>query len=280
MSQPQSKSVAVITSTIGRSELVRAIESVQAQTYPCKHYVFVDGSQFAEQAKEILDRYPNVVATYLPMNTGADGWTNSSINAIAPFLTKEDIICYLDDDNWYEPNHVETCVKRLEETGADYVYALRNFYSPEREFISEDVIESIGLYEDKIQYPVSYDITVEKQTFQLNTTLNKERHIDTNCYAVKKETALRISQAWYSGKLNDTNVFNQLIALGTVGKCTKHFSVNYTLEAEKFDPAIVNIFVERGFSKETGQNACFAVVKYFNELNLSHYGNQYPWAYE
>jgi len=117
------KTVAVITSTIGRSHLERAILSVQKQTYPCKHYVFVDGEQFAKDAKQILDKYPHVIATYLPMNTGANGWTNSSINAIAPFLVKEDVICYLDDDNWYEANHVENSLKVLNETGADYVFA-------------------------------------------------------------------------------------------------------------------------------------------------------------
>ncbi|HHF4949445.1 TPA: hypothetical protein ACPO3J_000702 [Haemophilus influenzae] len=40
------KTVAVVTSTIGRPELSLAIKSVQNQTYPCKHYVFVDGNIF------------------------------------------------------------------------------------------------------------------------------------------------------------------------------------------------------------------------------------------
>ena len=46
MNKQNSKTVAVVTSTIGRPELALAIKSVQNQTYPCKHYVFVDGNIF------------------------------------------------------------------------------------------------------------------------------------------------------------------------------------------------------------------------------------------
>ena len=67
MTQP---SVAIITSTIGRAELEQTILSVQNQSYSCKHYVFVDGEIFWHKAKAILDKYPNVIPIYLPMNTG------------------------------------------------------------------------------------------------------------------------------------------------------------------------------------------------------------------
>jgi len=36
-------SIAVVTATTGRAELQRAIDSVAAQTVPCRHYVFADG---------------------------------------------------------------------------------------------------------------------------------------------------------------------------------------------------------------------------------------------
>ncbi|MDK4683680.1 glycosyltransferase [Kingella negevensis] len=62
--------VAIITATIGRAELERAIQSVAAQTHPCTHYVFVDGKQHAAAARPILERYPHVKAVYLPVNTG------------------------------------------------------------------------------------------------------------------------------------------------------------------------------------------------------------------
>lgn len=95
--QTNQLTVAVITATIGRDELERTIESIKNQSYPCKHYIFVDGEDFRYKAKTILDKYPDVIPIYLPMNTGKNQMFNSSINAIAPFLVSEDIICYLDD---------------------------------------------------------------------------------------------------------------------------------------------------------------------------------------
>jgi len=114
--------------------------------------------------KQILDKYPHVIATYLPMNTGANGWTNSSINAIAPFLVKEDVICYLDDDNWYEANHVENSLKVLNETGADYVFALRNLYDAQEEFVCQDLLESIGNYENNLPNPYQFKVTINDKT--------------------------------------------------------------------------------------------------------------------
>ena len=202
------KTVAVITSTIGRSHLERASLSVQKQTYPCKHYVFVDGEQFAKDAKQILDKYPHVIATYLPMNTGANGWTNSSINAIAPFLVKEDVICYLDDDNWYEANHVENSLKVLNETGADYVFALRNLYDAQEEFVCQDLLESIGNYENNLPNPYQFKVTINDKTYACQTEVHKkDGHIDTNCYLIKRDLALRVSHFWYSGQNNDTNFY-------------------------------------------------------------------------
>ncbi len=68
--QTNQLTVAVITATIGRDELERTIESIKNQSYPCKHYIFVDGEDFRYKAKTILDKYPDVIPIYLPMNTG------------------------------------------------------------------------------------------------------------------------------------------------------------------------------------------------------------------
>nr|WP_314740115.1 glycosyltransferase family A protein [uncultured Haemophilus sp.] len=274
------KTVAIITSTIGRPHLERAILSVQKQTYPCKHYVFVDGEQFAADAKRILDKYPDVVATYLPMNTGANGWTNSSINAIAPFLVKEDVICYLDDDNWYEPNHVENSLNVLNETKADYVFALRNLYSDEEEFVCEDLLESIGHYENNLPNPYKFNVTINNKTFSCQTVVHKkDGHIDTNCYMIKRDMALRVSRFWYSGKHNDTNFYAALKQIEAVGKCSKAFTVNYFIEPEKWDPGFFETVksMAPGMPKEI-------MVQLFKEMFrmkmrqvITRNDGKYPW---
>ncbi|STY59549.1 Uncharacterised protein [Mannheimia haemolytica] len=32
--------------------------------------------KYHQQAADILKNFPSVIVTYLPMNTGADGWVN------------------------------------------------------------------------------------------------------------------------------------------------------------------------------------------------------------
>lgn len=269
------KSVAVITSTIGRSELERAILSVQNQTYPCTHYVFVDGQQYWEKAQQILVKYPNVVVTYLPMNTGADGWSNSSINAIAPYLAKEDIITYLDDDNWYQPNHIQTGVETLLKSGADYAYALRNFYSHTNEFICEDVLESTGFYPRKIG-KTYFDIEYHGGKVQCMRERHKSYHIDTNCYFMPRNIALKISPNWYSGYHNDTNVFKTLCELELKPECTKHFTVNYAFEAKKQDPAFFQYWEEK-VGLEKAYSYYYETLRQETALNMQKNGGKYAW---
>ena len=64
----------------------------------------------------------------------------------------------------------------------------------------------------------------------------KDGHIDTNCYLIKRDLALRVSHFWYSGQNNDTNFYTILKKVKAVGKCSKDFTVNYMMEPEKWDP--------------------------------------------
>ena len=64
VSQSEYRNVAVITTTIGRKTLEKAILSVRSQTYPCKHYVFVDGKQYWANVEPLLKKYPEVIFTF------------------------------------------------------------------------------------------------------------------------------------------------------------------------------------------------------------------------
>ncbi|QLB15731.1 hypothetical protein A6B39_09870 [Mannheimia granulomatis] len=64
VTQSTKPTVAVITSTVGRIELERAIFSVQNQTYPCKHYIFVDGEKYHQQAADILNKFDGYLFAY------------------------------------------------------------------------------------------------------------------------------------------------------------------------------------------------------------------------
>lgn len=232
------KTVAVITSTIGRAELERAILSVQNQDYPCRHYIFVDGEQHHERARAILDKFPHVCAVYLPMNTGSNGWTNSSINAIAPFLVFEDYICYLDDDNYYEPHHVSDIVSTFASKDTDMVYALRNMIDRQGDYLCRDMIESLGWKShqskdgnDKVM-PFNINLTDGNttNTLAIGIRLTDGKHIDTNCMAFKLHKARMIAPAWRIDKKNDRVVFQVCQNYNFTHACTNRFSVNYLME--------------------------------------------------
>lgn len=269
------KTVAVVTSTIGRDELVRAIESVKAQTYPCRHYIFVDGEQFSDKVKLLVKHYPDLVVTYLPMNTGRNGMVNSGVNAIASFLVEEDIICYLDDDNWYKPNHVEELVKVLDK-GADFAYSLRDFYSLKGQFICSDDWESLGYW--KLNKPVKLNIICADKTYsRVFNFNNRECHIDTNTYAFPRNLAIELSRSWYSGIYNDRHVYKKLQELGKVGVGTAKYTVNYSADLTKMikiqdDEELAPLLAQPGVRE--------ALIKKLCEVNIEYHGNQKPWSGE
>lgn len=223
---------AVVTSTIGRSELEEAILSVQNQTYPAKHYVIVDGKEFWQQANTVLLKYPNVVPIYLPMNTGKNGWFNSRINAFAPFLVEEDIICFLGDDNFYSPNHIETLAEAFHRTSADWAFSLRNMIRMDGSFICQDRAESIGFY--RSEPPQIRDFYFGGSHISMNMT--HETLVDVNTYAFRRELAYRLGMAWnIQGFGNDRVIFSALKNEPDLKYvCTDCFTVNYRINPKTF----------------------------------------------
>ncbi|MFC0820225.1 glycosyltransferase family 2 protein [Moraxella marmotae] len=255
----------------------RAILSVKAQTYPAKHYVIVDGDQFADKVRAIVKKYPEVITVYLPMNTGANGKVNSTINAIAPFLTQEDYVCYLDDDNWYEPNHIASLVHTLQNSQAHYAYALRNFCDESGDLICPDHWESVGDY-DSLPSEVYLDILSKNQKLKMKFNRVTPRHIDTNCYFFPRDLALSLAVTWENGgRLNDKAVFKRLCDVGAVGISTGQFTVNYTFEFFRAFKDAAKQLTDMGLSmaevKQFGQQ----MMPTLSNHALEHHNNQPPW---
>lgn len=251
---PENKlSVAVITPSIGRKTLINTIECVKKQTYPCKHYIFVDGPQYHQQVQEMVKDYPDVVVSYLGMNTGAKGLCNSVVNAIAPFTVTEDVICYADDDNWISEDHVETLINALTRFDAEYAYNLRYFVNEKCEIICADHIDSIGFWKiDSLSYNVNINIEQESYTLSLNSNIGRKAHlVDTNCYAIKRDTARKLALSWMStGDGNDIAVTRTLISSNMVGVNTGKHTVYYLADINKRELMAKSFFVEQ-FPKHT-----------------------------
>ncbi|MDO4998030.1 MAG: glycosyltransferase family A protein [Neisseria sp.] len=269
-------SVAVITASIGKPTLERTIQSVQQQSYPCRHYVFVDGEAYHAAAHAILQHHPQVQAIYLPQNTGKNGWFNSFINAAASFLVAEDIICFLDDDNHIAPNHVASIVQQFQ-SPTDYVFALRNFISPTGEHICPDDIISTGAWHNQLN-PYVFETQVGQHRFR--TTLSDiHSFIDVNCYALPRSLAQSLANTWcIEGFGNDRNIFRELQNRQLIGRSTGQYTLNYTLDYQKIiSPEFYQLFSQR-FSPELAKQLIHQLLPHLNAHNIACYQCEKPWA--
>lgn len=72
----------------------------------------------------------------LPVNCGAAGWGPRNF---AILNTRHDLICYLDDDNWYEPDHIERMYDALSERDSDMAYTGTRLWSSDMKVVAERV---------------------------------------------------------------------------------------------------------------------------------------------
>jgi glycosyltransferase involved in cell wall biosynthesis len=207
-----SLSVAVVTSTQGRNTICQALESVRKQTYKGKvrHYVFAHGQPHHVKVDILLEDYPYVEGVYLPNANGGNGYAMAPVFAMAPYVIEEDVICFLDDDNWYEPDHIESLVGMIEAHNLDWAYSLRKIVDNEGKFICEDNCESLGCIPNATGHYL----------------------VDNSCYVVRADVARRHSHAWYVPVTSDRNFQAALMhAKHTTGTTGKH-SVNYRISTD------------------------------------------------
>lgn len=204
-----SLSVAVITSTRGRETIKKANESISNQTYPATHYVFAHGKDCWDAVDNNM-KDTNAQVVYLPRANGGGGYGMAPVFALAPFAVTEDIMFYLDDDNWYEPDHIESLVEMIEKHNLGWAYSLRKIVDNEGSLICEDNCESLGCIPNSHQQYL----------------------VDNSCYAVRTDVARRHSHAWYVPIVSDRSFQAELmrarVPTGTTGK----HSVNYRLSAD------------------------------------------------
>jgi glycosyltransferase involved in cell wall biosynthesis len=229
--------IAVVTPTIASEHLTKCIDSVDKQTYEdIVHYIFIDGCQYEPKAREILVGSSKTRMIELEENVGK-GWYGHRVYAACSFLVNADVICYLDEDNFFEPNHIETVVKKLQE-GNDWVYSLRNIHDKEGKFLCEDNCESLG------KWPVYFNPEVH--------------HIDTSCFAVRRDVAVRIGHAWYGQWGADRQFFGALKNHFPKYSCTNQYTTNYRLDGN-----------------ENSVNEDFFIEG--NKINSEKYQGNFPW---
>jgi glycosyltransferase involved in cell wall biosynthesis len=201
--------VAVVTPTIGSRQLYDCIESINKQTYKdISHYIFIDGNEHRSAVFEQCEGHPLAKFVILENNVGK-GWYGHRVYAACSFLVDADVICYLDEDNWYEPCHVEKLVSKIKE-GNDWAYSLRKIYDKSGQYLCEDNCESLG------KWPVYFNDSVF--------------HIDTSSFAVKRDVAVQIGHSWYGQWGADRKFFHTLQKHFPKFACTKSHTLCYRLD--------------------------------------------------
>jgi glycosyltransferase involved in cell wall biosynthesis len=199
------------------------------------HYIFIDGREYESIVNDILEGASKVRTITLEENVGK-GWYGHRVYAACSFLVNADVIIYLDEDNWFDPCHVQKMVDTLKQ-GNDWVYSLRK--------ICEDNCESLG------RGPVYFNDEVF--------------HIDTSSFAIKRDCAVRIGHAWYGQWGADRQFFYNLKQHFPNFNTTGAYTMCYRLDG---NPNSVNKeFFDQGNSLNQ--------MKYNNNFPWSHTNNTY-----
>lgn len=218
-------SAVVIIPTTGASESRKAIESVLSQTYPTTCYVVCDGDKFEDNVRVITSDYlvnKNIKVCYLPVNVGADGFYGHRVYAAFSHLVNEDYVFFLDQDCWFDNNHVEECINTIKKNNLQWTYSLRKIYNKEENYLCNDDCESLGKW-------------------QAWTNVN---HIDTNSYCIPREIMIRLASVWHGGWGQD-RVFLSVIAQNFPEfDCTGLYTCNYKVDGNQ--GSVNKEFFEKG----------------------------------
>jgi glycosyltransferase involved in cell wall biosynthesis len=195
----------VITPTTGKDTVLQAIDSVANQTIPTEHLIVVDGM---DVWKKLDGVWPlRCIHMTLPENVGGGGWYGHRVYAAMPLMVNADYILFLDEDNWFEPNHVETMIAKIKSKDLMWSYSLRRIVDESGQYVFDDDCESLG------RNPTYYDHTLN--------------FVDTNCYCFKREYLVSVAHHFYGQWGADRPFYKAASTKLPSFGCTGEATVNY-----------------------------------------------------
>jgi glycosyltransferase involved in cell wall biosynthesis len=146
---------AVVIPTVLRSSLPRALHSIFAQKFPGRIHILIGIDTIKGDLTAIEDacaaRPPNcAVQVFWPgystsvrnggLTPPGDG---GALRAMLTYLANSPYVAYLDDDNWWQPEHLYLLRRAMDD--AEWAFSLRWFVHPETSRpVCVDVWESVG----------------------------------------------------------------------------------------------------------------------------------------
>ena len=147
----------VVIITVGRDSLLRAVRSVFHQTHSgiLQILIGVDAELFQPVVpliEKLIQESPvNIFITPIHMGYSTSvrhggvhtSHFGGSLRTALSFLAASQYVTYLDDDDWYEPNHIESLLKAID--GHPWAFTLSNYAdSNTNAILGVDTIESVG----------------------------------------------------------------------------------------------------------------------------------------
>jgi glycosyltransferase involved in cell wall biosynthesis len=217
--------VTIITPTTGTKHLEHCVDSVANQSYKnIQHLIVVDGKEHRKKAEQQIHSDADVLV--LPYNTGHDQYNGHRIYGASTFLAKGAYYIFLDEDNWLEPNHVESLVNSIDNNG--WAYTLRKIVDTEGNYICNDDCESLGNWQ----------------------SILNDYFVDVNCYMVRKDIALNFAPGWYRRARHpqeqpevDRLLSEWLRQNKFKANCTGEYTVNYRV-ASRADSVTGEFFLK------------------------------------
>lgn len=212
--------IVVITPTIGRPELADAISSVMSQTQPAEHLIVVDGPEYNEATSNIISSFGNpdhITKLVLPYNTGRGEFYGHRALASVSHILKQDYVLLLDDDNWYDDNHIESLIVLLQNEGLDFAYSFRKIWTNDKSNSVLDNSLSIGTVCENMG-PEDY-------------------MLDTSSYIFTGDFFGKNGWQWHSGWGADRRFFN-LVQANSIQNSTRLPTMNYRLSVSDVSESI------------------------------------------
>jgi len=146
---------AVVIPTVLRPHLAPALHSVFAQRFPGRIHIMI-GIDSIGGDLELIDAACAARPSNCAVQVFWPGYSTSrrhggltppgdggALRAVLTYLANSPYVAYLDDDNWWDPEHLYQLRRAMDD--AEWAFALRWFVQPEtRRPVCVDIWESVG----------------------------------------------------------------------------------------------------------------------------------------